>query len=119
MAANLGSLKSATNSVVSALPWLTDPTMTRPGLLRLKVAQWICLGGASLEGRHQAPCPATAQYALPCAGICTTPRTGLEPLSSAMLTVNSPLRLRNSLVPSSGSTHHEYWYLCRVFSCVW
>lgn len=29
--------------------------------------------------------------------------------SSAMLTVNWPLRFRNSLVPSSGSTHQLYW----------
>lgn len=37
-------------------------------------------------------------------GAYTTPKIGLPWSMSAMLTVNSPLRLINSLVPSSGST---------------
>ena len=40
----------------------------------------------------------------PDAGAITTPMTGVLFFTRAMLTVNSPLRLINSLVPSIGST---------------
>ena len=43
----------------------------------------------------------------PMAGANTTPSTGTPSSTSAMLTVNSPLRLTNSLVPSSGSTSQK------------
>ncbi len=48
------------------------------------------------------PCQST-----PVTGACTTPNTATPSSISAMLTVNSPLRLTNSRVPSSGSTSHS------------
>ncbi len=41
---------------------------------------------------------------IPCAGTPTTPSIARCPSINAMFTVNSPLRLTNSFVPSSGST---------------
>ena len=62
------------------------------------------IGRAPAASRSIAPAPRTPHQSLPSAGARTTPSTGSRPSISAMLTVNSPFRLRNSLVPSSGST---------------
>ncbi len=42
---------------------------------------------------------------------CRSSRAPLRFLTcmSAMFTVNSPLRFKNSLVPSKGSTTQQYW----------
>lgn len=58
---------------------------------------------AQQGGPHRAPRRLTST------GTATTPSTGRLPRSSAMFTVNWPLRFRNSLVPSRGSTHQLYW----------
>ena len=46
-------------------------------------------------------------------GAYTTPKIGLESFISAMLTVNSPLRLINSLVPSNGSISQKLFHFFR------
>ena len=51
-----------------------------------------------------APRPRAAAYATPVTGTATTPSTGACLSMRAMLTVNSPLRLTKSFVPSKGST---------------
>ena len=55
----------------------------------------------------QAPTPAAPANRRPSAGAKTTPSIGSPSSTSAMLTVNSSLRLMNSLVPSSGSTSQK------------
>ena len=51
-----------------------------------------------------APRPAAPRHSVSVAGASTMPSVGLPFSISAMLTVNSPFLLMNSLVPSSGST---------------
>ena len=54
-----------------------------------------------------APCPLMPKYNSPVTGTYTTPNKGRPSFTSATFTVNSPLRLMNSLVPSNGSTIHK------------
>ena len=62
---------------------------------------------AGPQSRRQAPCPRAPQYNWPSAGASTTPATGSPSSTRAILTVNSPLRCRNSFVPSRGSTRKK------------
>ena len=57
--------------------------------------------------RRNAPTPRAPCHSAPVTGACTTPNTATPSSIRAMLTVNSPLRLTNSRVPSSGSTSHR------------
>mmetsp|Transcript_11122 Transcript_11122/g.19411 ORF Transcript_11122/g.19411 Transcript_11122/m.19411 type:complete len:254 (-) Transcript_11122:210-971(-) len=110
-----GPLNMSTNSLVSADEWLLLPTILSPGWSNLNCATLRRTSFAPLF-LNQAPCPLTAQYVFDVQGTCTTPSTGPSFPISAMLTVNSPFRLRNSFVPSKGSTSQKYWKLLRT-SC--
>src|ERR1700730_1257194 len=60
-----------------------------------------------------APPPEAPQYRSPRAGAATTPSTGSWSRTNLIFTVNSPLRLTNSRVPSSGSTTHNSRHVLR------
>ena len=69
--------------------------------------------------RRNAPRPPrVACHSSPVTGACTMPKTATPSSISAMLTVNSPLRLTNSRVPSSGSTSHRRRHSRRMFQVV-
>ena len=55
----------------------------------------------------KAPLPTSPTNSRPMAGANTTPATGTPSTISPILTVNSPPRLMNSLVPSTGSTRKK------------
>ena len=94
-------------SSAAASPWDRLASTVRPsaGAVRQRMARrpWA--------SSTQAPWPAAPAnkrpVGPPTAGASTTPSTGTPPSISAMLTVNSPLRLMNSRVPSSGSTSQK------------
>ena len=68
------------------------------------------LTSSTISSRTGGPSPSAPLYITggSAAGTYTTPAIGAPPLHSPMFTVNWPLRLMNSFVPSSGSTHQKY-----------
>src|SRR5580692_4803797 len=67
----------------------------------------------------KAPMPTAPQYSSPWAGAATTPSTGSCSTIRAILTVNSPLRLTNSRVPSRGSTTQSSRQVWRSAQGAW
>ena len=71
--------------------------------------------GSSLKFCRIAGPPCVACQRCPVTGACTTPKIATPSSISARFTVNSPLRLTNSRVPSSGSTSHRRRHSRRTF----
>ena len=84
------------------LPILSEESATISGSARSRVRHRV---GSPSAAAIQAPPPCQAQAITPVTGTWTTPSTLRSPSIKAMFTVNSPLRLTNSRVPSSGSTN--------------
>ena len=66
-----------------------------------------CNARSLAPSRIHAPPPGAPNHSVPVTGCWITPKVATPSSISAMLTLNSPLRLTNSRVPSSGSTSHS------------
>src|SRR5690606_20924471 len=66
-----------------------------------------CSACSPCSSRRNAPWPGAPCHSTPVTGAWITPNTDTPWSIRAMLTLNSPLRLMNSRVPSSGSTSHS------------
>ena len=92
MVADMGELQGRTTPVTNCLMgWLPAAGMHADNLSRRDPAEGLLVGQ---EGGSSMP---------------TWPIRVPPTCSSPIMTVNSPLRLMNSLVPSMGSTIQQYW----------